>query len=243
MATVMALAGAGEYEPENTLPTVAGRIARATGSRLVFRASDIAEDVPDFPRSTFGNISALREADLLLLALRFRNLDDAELAEIAAYLETGRPLIALRTTNHAFQVPAGSKFADWAADFPRRYLGSPWITHHGHASTTQITAVGDSPLLEGVPREFHVDSWLYVTTPPEDAEVVLWGEPIDPETDPVPSAVAWTRNLNGQRIVYTSLGSESDMRREEVLQFLVNVALWCLDRPTPGSVSPASNGA
>lgn len=243
MTTIVALAGAGEYEPQTTLPPVAGRIARATDARLIIRCSDIAEDVPDFPRSTFGDISALREADLLILALRFRNLDDDEYAELAAYAATGRPLIALRTSNHAFHPAAGSAFAEWADRFPAQYLGSAWSTHHGHTSTTRVTAVGESPLLEGVPAAFTVDSWLYVTDPPADARIVLWGEPIDPEIDPVPSAVAWTRELDGQRIFYTSLGSESDLRREEVLRLLENAGRWCLRLPADAGEPDATGAA
>jgi len=230
MSTIVALAGAGEYAPETTLPPVAERLAHATGSLLALRVSDIAEDVPDFPVSTFGDLSVLREADLLVLALRFRHLHDDELALFKEYVDSGHPILALRTSSHAFQQPESSIWAAWAADFPEHYLGSPWISHHGHTSTTRVTKVVDSPLLSGVPDEFTVDSWLYVTRPPTDATVLLWGDPIDPETDPAPSAVAWTRQLGDQRIFYTSLGSESDLERPEVLTLLENAARWCLSR-------------
>jgi type 1 glutamine amidotransferase len=228
--TIVALAGAGEYAPEVTLPPVARRIADAVGARLEFRASDIAEDVPDFPVSTFGGLDVLAEADLLVLALRFRHLDPEELAAVRDYVERGGAILALRTSNHAFRPGGDSALDRWATEFPDRYLGSAWSTHHGHTSTTRVTAVGDSPLLAGVPASFTVDSWLYATDPPSDATVLLHGDPIAPEIAPLPSPVAWTRELGTQRIFYTSLGSESDLERPEVLTLLENAARWCLGR-------------
>ncbi|WP_369371214.1 ThuA domain-containing protein [Promicromonospora sp. Populi] len=228
MTRIVALASAGEYNPEVTLPRVAGRIAVATHARLDVRTSDIAEDVPDFPLSTFGDLSVLDDADLLILALRFRNVSDDELAALAAYVDSGRPIIALRTSNHAFATPEERKLHAWAQEFPATVLGSAWISHHGHTSTTRVTRVADSALLDGLPEDFVVDSWLYVAHAPADATVLLWGEPIDPETEPTPSPVAWIREIGGQRVFYTSLGSESDLERPEVLRLLENAARWCL---------------
>lgn len=228
MSRIVALAGAGEYEPEVTLPRAASQIAAALGAELDMRTSDIAEDVPDFPLSTFGDLSVLQDADLLILALRFRNVSDDELAALAGYVNSGRPLIALRTSNHAFATPPERDLHTWAQEFPATVLGSAWISHHGHTSTTRLTRVADSALLDGLPDEFVVESWLYVADAPSDATVLLWGEPIDPETEPVPSPVAWTREIRGQRVFYTSLGSESDMERPEVLRLLENAARWCL---------------
>jgi type 1 glutamine amidotransferase len=230
MPTIVALAGAGEYEPEITLPPVARRLAEATGARLEFRASDVADDVPDFPLSTFGGLEVLDEADLLVLALRFRRLGDEELRRFRDYVERGGAILALRTSNHAFQPAGESDLARWATEFPGRYLGSSWSTHHGHTSSTRVTAVSASPILAGVPAEFTVRSWLYATDPPADATILLHGDPIDPEIDPLPSAVAWTRELGRQRIFYTSLGSESDLERPEVITLLENAARWCLEQ-------------
>lgn len=230
MTQIVVLAGAGEYFPEATVPPVLRKIAEPIDAVVEVRASDIAEDMPDFPLSSFGDLSVLESADLLVLSMRWRNLADQELRAIADYVASGRPVIALRTSNHAFAVPKERELYEWARDFPAQVLGSAWTSHHGHTSTTRLKAVANSPLLDNVPSEFTVDSWLYVAQAPADATVLLWGEPINPETEATPSPVAWARELDGQRIFYTSLGSESDLERAEVHQLLQNAVYWCLER-------------
>ncbi|WP_382303561.1 ThuA domain-containing protein [Herbiconiux sp. UC225_62] len=235
MTRIVALAGDGEYESDRTMRPIAEGIAADIGASLDYRTPDVLEDYPEFPESSFGGLDTLERADLLLLYTRFRVLPEGEMRALESYFARGGNLVALRTSNHAFHPVVGRASADWAARFAAEVIGSPWSRHHGHSSTTTVTRLGEHPVLAHVPDRFSVTSWLYVTDPPADASVLLHGEPVNPETEPAPSAVAWARERGSQRIVYTSLGSQDDLEQPEVRLLLRNAARWCLGLPTPGT--------
>jgi len=45
--------------------------------------------------------------------------------------------------------------------------------------------------------------------------------------------VAWTNEVNGSRIFYTSLGGVGDFSLPAFQRLLLNGVLWALDRPLP----------
>lgn len=228
MTKIVVLAGEGEYESDVTMRPVVDDIVADLGATVDYRTPSILEDTPDFPVSSFGGLDILADADLLILYTRFRVLPHDEMRALAAYLERGGALLALRTSNHAFHPVAGDEWSGWASTFADRYLGSAWSTHHGHTSRTHVTVMGEHPVTRGLPAAFDVTSWLYVNRPPADAVELLWGEPIEPEIPAQPAPVAWVRELDGQRVFYTSLGSQPDLTQLEVLTLLRNAARWCL---------------
>src|SRR5262249_55033557 len=95
---------------------------------------------------------------------RFRNLPDEQMQHIIDYLESGRPIVGMRTATHAFDLKEPSKFMKytwtstepgWKGGFGRQVLGETWISHHGdhgEQSTRGITARGmhDHPILRGI---------------------------------------------------------------------------------------------
>lgn len=228
MKKIVVLAGDGEYESHRTMRSFADRVQDQHDVVIDFRVADVLEDMPEFPPSSFGDLSTLDDADLLLLYTRFRVLPDGELAAIARFLERGGDLFALRTANHAFRPVPGSTMHDWAAGFADDVLGSSWTWHHGHTSSTEVSAVAEHWITGGVPPHFAVRSWLYETHPPADALVLLYGEPVRPEGEVAPSPVAWVRERRDQRIFYSSLGHQEDMEQDEVLRLLDNAVAWCL---------------
>ena len=230
MKKVVVLAGDGEYESHLTMKPVSERILGLGGIELDYRTSDVIEDTPLFPQSTFGGLEGLADAALLIMYMRFRVLPDNETEAIASYLANGGSILALRTSKHAFNPVSESPWFNWTSNFANDVLGSAWKGHHGHTSTTEITQVAEHPILHEVPSRFSVESWLYTTKPPADATVLLWGEPVNPEGESHPSPVAWVRELGTQRIFYTSVGGQTDLQRIEVLQLISNAAEWCLDR-------------
>lgn len=234
MIKVVVLAGEGEYESDATMQPVAAAIGSRLDAEVMYRSPNVLEDWPSFPASSFGSLQQLDGADLLVLYTRFRILPDSELEDLANFLDGGGNLLALRTSTHAFRERPESLWSKWTAGFAEKFIGTQWTTHHGHTSTTDVTCVARHPITDGVPASFHVDSWLYVSAPPPDAEVLLWGEPVHPEIDPEPSPVAWARTLGTQRIFYTSLGSQPDLQNPAVLRLLENAAAWCVaGRQTP----------
>ena len=99
----------------------------------------------------------------MVIFTRFRNLPDEQMKHIVDYVESGKPVIGLRTATHAFNLEAGKTYAklhagtskDWDGGFGRQVLGETWVNHHGQhgkQSTRGIIAKGqeDHPILRGI---------------------------------------------------------------------------------------------
>jgi type 1 glutamine amidotransferase len=111
-------------------------------------------------------------------------------------------------------------------------LGSPWISHHGHSSSTEVEVLNDAPeaLVEGLPGRFRVRSWLYRTELADWCRPILVGSPVDPESEPTPGPVAWYGIPQGRHTFYTSLGHVEDLQLAAVQTLLLNGARWSLGR-------------
>ena len=232
---IVFLVGEGEYESDRTMRPVADRMESALDAEVIYKTPDVLDDMPHFPEQSYGDLSALADADLLVVYTRWRRLPDAEMQQIADFCERGGSVLGLRTANHAFSYPAGSRWESWNEGFGRDVLGSPWISHHGHSSSTDVRWASDGghPILAGIPRSFHLRGWLYRQRLSDGCTPILWGEPVDPENEATPSPVAWTWERSGQRTVYTNMGHPSDLRSSIVHDFLVNAARWCMRLPGP----------
>ena len=113
---------------------------------------------------------------------RFRALPDEQLQRILRYVESGKPIVGLRTSTHAFLYPEGHPRQGLNDGFGRDVFGQKWITHHGSQSSTDVAVHGGQrrhPILRGV-RPFHARSWLYHVAPLNgEATVLLDGTTIN----------------------------------------------------------------
>ena len=225
---IAVLAGEGEYESDQTMRAVAGDLGRVAD--VTYLTPDVLPDHPEFPASSFGGLKELERADLLVVYTRFRRLPDEEMARLAAYVDRGGAVLGLRTSTHAFHFPEGSRWAAWNDGFGRDVLGSPWVSHHGHTSSTDVSRIVDHPVLDGVAEIFHSRSWLYRVRLAPGCTPLLHGDPVDPEDEPTPGPVAWVRETGGRRVFFTSLGHPDDFALEPFRRLLVNAARWCLSR-------------
>jgi type 1 glutamine amidotransferase len=230
MTAMVVLAGEPEYDSHRTMRGLSEEIADDLGATLDFRTPTVIEDTPEFPESSFGDLDSLTDADLLMVYTRFRRLPDAEMEALRGYLARGKAVVGLRTSSHAFSFEPGSMWASWNDGFGRDVLGSPWSSHHGHSSSTDVTVHPDAPaeLVSGVPPAFHVRSWLYRTELQPWCRPVLYGVPVDPESEPTPGPVAWVGVPEGRRTFYTSLGHPDDFELAAFRTLLRNAAAWTL---------------
>ena len=58
---------------------------------------------PDNTRNIPG-LEALRSADLMIIATRFRDLPDEQMKYVAEYLDAGKPVIGMRAAVVAFRL-------------------------------------------------------------------------------------------------------------------------------------------
>ena len=222
---VVLISGDEEYRSEEALPQLARILAQRHGFTCTVLFA-VGKDGTITPTRTdnIPGLEALRTADLMVIATRFRDLPDDQMKEIDTYINSGRPVIGLRTATHAFDIADGkaygryswkSKQEGWEGGFGRQVLGETWISHHGdHAkqSTRGIIAPGASehPILRGIQSG---DIWgptdVYgVRLPlPGDSQPLVLGEVVatmKPEglavegtkNDPM-LPVAWVKTFTG----------------------------------------------
>ena len=163
---IVLVGGDEEYRSEECLPQLAKILSTHHGFRCtVLFAIDPATGVinPDVNNNIPG-LEALKTADLMIIASRFRNLPDEQMQQIVDYVESGRPVMGLRTATHSFNIPAGKKFSkySWNTDdktyeqgFGRQVLGETWISHHGNhgSQSTRGLIVKEqvkNPILRGI---------------------------------------------------------------------------------------------
>lgn len=221
---VVLLSGDEEYRSEEGLPMLAKILSQRHG----FKATVLFPVDPDGtinPKNgkSLSNPGAIDTADAIVMLLRFRAWPDEDMARFEKFLLAGKPIVALRTSTHAFNgFPAGSRWETWnynnKGGFGKRVLGETWLTHWGrHKVEATRGAIEPSqssnPLLRGVAAIFG-DTDVYEAYPPADATILVRGvvlktlahdaEPADyrkpRSTDKQeqgvndpPMAVAWTR--------------------------------------------------
>ena len=128
-----------EYRSEEGMPQLARILARLGCHNTVLFAIDAKTGAIDpGVRDNIPGLEALANADLMVLFTRFRDLPDAQMQHVVDYVQSGRPIVALRTATHAFAPHKDRKHAKWAwnaaesaGGFGRQVLGETWVAHHG----------------------------------------------------------------------------------------------------------------
>ena len=190
-----------------------------------------------------SGVAALETADVAVLFVRRKALPEPQMEKIRRYLDSGKPLVALRTASHAFDArgrgPAG--YAEWPS-FDGEVLGGNYHGHGSNSAGTEVAVVAKAaadPILAGVrPPKWHSRASIYWVSPlAENAEVLLTGTAGD-KTEPV----AWTHRYRGGRVFYTSLGHRSDFLQPQFRTLLVNAVHWAMGKPVPEVVSKGTPG-
>ena len=235
--------GENEYRSEVTMPALAQVLADHYGFRTTLLIDDVLQGGEG---NSINGLEALETADLLILYLRFRQLPDDQLALIQKYIAGGGPIVAFRTTTHAFAYEEEDQRAMWWNNFGARELGAPWIYHYGHGASTDATIIGNHPILTGVSPTFHVRSWTYHVRPdypPKDAQVLVEGRPVFPEGErggaETVNPIAWTHtHSGGGRVFTTTMGHPEDFSVSDFRRLVVNGVYWCLNREAPRRYPP-----
>jgi len=238
---IVFVTGDHEYSSEETMPLIAAELEKHYGMRVTALKAHPDENAEE----NIPGLEALDKADAGVFFLRWRRLPPNQLEHIRKYLDAGKPVVAFRTTTHAFNYPKGHELEKWNR-FAADYLGGPpgWGNghyHYGHKSSTDVSvipAAANDPILTGVDKSFHVRSWLYHVLPnypPADAKRLLMGRAVDPDRkDAVENPVAWTwKNKAGGRVFVTTLGHPEDFQVESVERLVINAIHWAAGKPVP----------
>ncbi len=213
-----------EYKTEESLPKFAAHyLGRDYRVSYVFGSDTNRHDIP--------GIDVLDEADALLVSVRRRPLPAAQLDRVRRLVAAGKPVIGIRTANHAFAPsrgkPAGEGNDQWL-DFDQVVFGGNYVNHHANNLLPSITVQAGSeshPLLSQIKADNYISPGsLYVVNPLlPGTRVVLNGTVPNFPSEPV----AWTRvRADGGRSFYTSLGHVGDFAQEPFCRLLFNGINW-----------------
>lgn len=212
---VCLLSGCNTYHSEKSLPPFQEWLEknyRVKCTRIVRKADD---DLP--------GLEALGDCDVAFVFFKRMSLKDEQLARFQKYVRSGRPIVAVRTASHAVQT--------WL-DFDREILGGNYQGHYEKQLETQIevTDAGKShPILKGVTLTAAPGPLYKNTGHAKDARILLTGS--NPgHVEPL----AWTRERNGGRIFYTSLGDPETFGNESFRRLLANALFWTAKREPAG---------
>ena len=259
---IVFLTGDEEYRSEEGLPMLARILSRRHGFKctVLFALDPDGTINPDNARS-LSDPDALDSADAIVMLVRFRAWPDEQMKHFADAYERGVPIVALRTSTHAFRFKDGAYQS--FNDFGKRVLGEQWVSHWGKhkiEATRGIIepAAKDDAILRGVTDVFG-DSDAYEAYPPPDAKILLRGQVLkgkkpddEPATyakkratdgveqdvnDPM-MAVAWTRihrNEAGKenKILCTTMGAATDLQNEGLRRLIVNGVYWSVGLDVP----------
>lgn len=205
---VVLLAGDEEYRSEESLPMLGQILSKHHGfkSTVCFSLNEAGEIDPKAGGS-LSHPEALDSADAIVMLLRFRYWDDATMKRFQAALDRGVPVIALRTSTHAFNPPKEGPWAKWAwnaqdGGWGKKVLGETWVSHWGkhkfEATRSVVEARAEtSVLLRGV-GEIFGDSDVYEAHPPEDVKVLLRGQVVAGMTPASGAATQTKKTVKGQ---------------------------------------------
>lgn len=217
-----------EYDTWETVPKF-GR--DSLGNPCGFSVSEVYGKPEEDRNLVPGFAAEIAAADLVFVSIRRRALPVAELDALRKHLAAGKPLMAIRTSSHAFDTkgkhPDGH--AEWP-EFDHDVIGGNYTGHHGNGPITTVTIVPNAhehSVLKGLPASFTTKGSLYKTSPLAKRAIPLLMGRIEGQE---PEPIAWVHTYGEARVFYTALGHVDDFEGENppIVKLLKNAAMWCM---------------
>ena len=266
---IVLLSGDEEYRSEEAMPQLAKILAKhGFDCTVCFSVDPKTGEINPNQGDSLTNPDALDSADAIVMLLRYRHWPDATMKKFDDAMKRGVPVVALRTSTHAFNGLKGD-FARYN-NFGKEVLGEHWVSHwgsHKKEATRGIIEKGAEGLaiMHGVADVFGGTD-VYEAYPPADATILIRGQVLksmEPTAEPADykkkrstdkaeqgvndpmMPVAWTRvnkNENGKenKILCTTMAAASDLTNEGLRRLIVNGVFWGLglDVPEKADVAP-----
>ena len=203
----------------------------------------------------------LTKVDLLILSLRFVNLEESQYKALDQFL-SHKPFIAVRTTTHLFDFPKESKLADENRAFPNRHFGTPYRGHHGHdSSQLNYVMAAKHPIMKGIEPRFWTPDFHYAVNPLSiECTPLMIGQGLKGRKSATfkkigghnhamvlstedqgrligsPHPIVWTiKSKESRRAVATTIGARKSFENPNVQRIYRNAVLWCLGLTVPAS--------
>jgi hypothetical protein len=256
---IVFVSGDEEYRSEEALPMLAKILANRHGFKctVLFSVNPETGLIDPVCQTNIPGLHLLKEADMMIMFLRFRELPDDQMAHIVDFVNSGKPILGIRTSTHAFSYDRNkqSPFArydwrnkEWPGGFGQQVLGETWINHHGDHNKESTRGIinprfQNHPILRGVSDVWGPTDVYGVVNLPANAQVLLLGQvltgmqPTDPplagkKNEPMMPLV-WLREYRGatgktSQIITSTFGSAVDFQSADSRRLIVNAAYWAL---------------
>ncbi len=253
---IVFLVGDEEYRSEDSMPQLAKILAVHHGFKctVLFAVNKETGEIDPQTLDNIPGLEALDAADLMVMFLRFRELSDEQMKHIIDYTNSGKPIVGLRTSTHAFNYKThkDSPYAKYSfqskqldGGYGRQVFGETWINHYGvhqKESTRGLIAEGmkDHPIVRGIDDIWGESDVYSITTLTGDCKPLVMGQVLsgmNPDDKPNPDKklvpVAWTKTYTGEkgktaRVFTTTMGHSFDFKNEGVRRLLVNACYWAM---------------
>ncbi len=218
------------YEAHKTVPRFAEILEKEHGYEVT-----VLLGTGDHGAYRYPSMDALSQADLLVVFARRIALPHEQMNAIKTYLGKGKPLIGIRTANHAFAVQGKiadvmDGFEDWP-DFVADFLG---CQNRGYGpdqlgyDVTLVAEAANHPIVKDLKiKQWHSKGGIYKVAPllDKEATVLLMGKVND-----LVEPIAWTRNAGKSRVFYISMGYPDDFQTQQFITLLTSGIKWTLDK-------------
>jgi hypothetical protein len=258
---ILLIAADQEYRSEQSMPMMAKILSTRHGfdCTVLFVVNEKGEVDPtmpvypekgkesEFKQHHIPGLEHLASADLVIFFARLLTLPMSERELIVKYIDSGKPIIALRTANHGFHAPLPYKINGKQVRWGEDVLGGAFMGHHGrwHADSTRgiiVPEQKDHPILTGV-SDIWGNSDVYRTykegtSLPAGCIALVWGQPLmgrkrddppNPKLEPLP--VAWfkfwkTSRGRSARVFQSTMGSGHDLENPGLRRLIINAVYW-----------------
>ena len=209
---VVMWSGSAEYKSNESLPVLKAQLEKQLGA--VCTIHEVAKANDSLP-----GIEDLETCDVAVIYVKRVKLPPDQLARVKKYVDSGKPVVGIRTASHAFQT--------WL-EYDAAVQGGDYKGHEKKDVPAKVTAgerAKDHPVLAGV-ADFVTQGKLYLNPKLADDVTVLLSADSGSTTQPV----AWVRAHHGGRVFYTSLGVPDDFKNPAFLKLLTNAVAWTANR-------------
>lgn len=217
------------YEAHLTIPSYASRISETYGY-----TTTVILGKGDRTSYHFSGLDILEKADLLVVFCRRVAIPKEQMELIKSYLSQGKPLVGIRTANHAFSIREKDKinkgYEDWWGFVPE-ILGCENKGYGPKEFGTEVYLYPESnnhPIVRGIESgNWSSKGTLYLVAPllDQSAKIYLEGKFGSEPNHPI----AWTRTTKDHSpVFYTSLGHPSDFENKNFITILDNGIKWAL---------------
>nr|WP_206663274.1 PVC-type heme-binding CxxCH protein [Ningiella ruwaisensis] len=252
---IVLVSGDEEYRSEESMPMLAKILTEHHGFKttVLFAIDRETGVINPNDITNIAHLESLKDADLMVLATRWRILPGEQLQHFLDFINDGKPIIAIRTATHPFNNDDMYGGYDWQ-NFGLDIVGENWLYHHGihkkeGGRSVNVEEHADHPILNSVDTYFMWSDIYGIENLTEDATVLQLGavtESLDPNSPNLEGKknnpmmpLSWLKpysSPNGKntgQVFTTTGGAAYDLQEESARRMLVNAAYYLLDMEVP----------